>query len=205
MKQLFLKIVPSYAFWPLIGLVIVELLAYSGTRMITANWHHHSPSLLLDQKIPLMPGFIIIYVGCYLYWIINYILCAHLGEDHFYAFAKAATLGYIIGAIIFMIYPTTIERPDVSELKGLTGFLIKFIYAADIPTNLFPSFHCLVSWYCWIAVRNCEGVPVWYQVFSLIFGILVCISTVAVKQHFVVDIVGGIAIAEITWLIVNIL
>ena len=68
------------------------------------------------------------------------------------------------------------------------------------PTNLFPSIHCLVSWFCAIGLRGTR-VSTWYKVFSYAFAIAVCISTQLTKQHYIVDVFGGILLAEISLLI----
>ena len=70
----------------------------------------------------------------------------------------------------------------------------------DSPTNLFPSIHCLVSWLCAIGLRGAK-VSNWYKVFSYTFAIAVCVSTQLTKQHYIVDVFGGIALAEISLLL----
>ena len=43
---------------------------------------------------------------------------------------------------------------------------------------------------------DCRKVPKWYKWVNFVFSLLVCASTVLVKQHVVVDIFAGIAVAE---------
>ena len=66
----------------------------------------------------------------------------------------------------------------------------------DDPTRLFPSIHCLVSWFCFIGIRGRKNVPRAYRVFSCLFALLVCVSTQFTKQHYIVDVFGGILLAE---------
>ena len=73
------------------------------------------------------------------------------------------------------------------------------VYRVDNPTNLFPSIHCLVSWFSYLGVRKQKGVPRWYRCFSLLFACSVFISTLTTKQHVLVDVVGGVAIASCAW------
>ena len=199
------KIIPEYALTRLLIIVAIQFISYSVTRLITIKKTHHSPALHIDSKIKFIPQFIYIYISCYAYWVVNFILAAHVGVSHFDAFFRSVIIGYIIGGIIFLAYPTRIDRPNVANLSGMTGKLVKLIYSIDEPTNLLPSFHCLISWYCWIAVRNCCDISAIYRIFSLFFTIIVCFSTVFVKQHFVLDAIFGIFIAEISWQIVNLI
>ena len=65
--------------------------------------------------------------------------------------------------------------------------------------NLFPSIHCYVSWLSWRGVSKSENIPKWYQHFSLIFAILIIISTQVLKQHYLVDAIAGVALVELAW------
>ena len=49
--------------------------------------------------------------------------------------------------------------------------------------------------------RHQKKIPVWYQRFSLVFAILVCISTQVTKQHYIIDVFGGIILSEVCYLI----
>jgi membrane-associated phospholipid phosphatase len=81
--------------------------------------------------------------------------------------------------------------------------MVKFVYGVDSASNLFPSIHCLVSWFCFIGIRKSKKIPLWYKVFSCIFAILVCASTQFTKQHYLIDVVGGILIAELCFYLTN--
>ena len=80
--------------------------------------------------------------------------------------------------------------------------MLQFVYAMDggnSPSNLFPSIHCYVSWLSWHSVHKSEKIPEWYQHFSLIFAILIIISTQVLKQHYLVDAVAGVVLVELAW------
>ena len=66
----------------------------------------------------------------------------------------------------------------------------------DSATNLFPSIHCLVSWFCFIGIRGQKSIPRAYRIFSCVFAVLVFVSTQVTKQHYIIDVIGGIAVAE---------
>ena len=72
-----------------------------------------------------------------------------------------------------------------------------WVYSVDAADNLFPSIHCLVSWFCYIGIRGREDLPVWYRRFSCVMALLVCASTLTTKQHVLVDVAGGILLAEL--------
>lgn len=55
---------------------VFNCLVYSGSRMIAGGWYHHNIETAVDRSLPFVPQFLIIYFGCYLFWIVNYILIA---------------------------------------------------------------------------------------------------------------------------------
>ena len=76
-----------------------------------------------------------------------------------------------------------------------------FLYSVDAADNLFPSIHCLVSWFCFIGLRGKKEIPFWYRAFSCFFAILVFLSTLTTKQHVIWDVAGGVLLAEICFYI----
>ena len=73
------------------------------------------------------------------------------------------------------------------------------LYQVDRASNLFPSIHCLVSWLCFVGVRGKKHIPKWYQVCSCVMAIAVFVSTLTTKQHVVIDVLGGVILAEVSY------
>ena len=146
--------------------------------------------------MPFCPPFILIYVLAFVQWIGCYALLIRRSPGVFRRVAMASTLSEILAFACFVLVPTTIQRPEITG-SGLWERLTGLIYAADTPVNLFPSLHCLQSWLCWRGFQLAPEVPKWYDRMCLVFTLLVCASTVLVKQHFLPDIAGGILGAEL--------
>lgn len=199
MKEKIQKLIPAYAVFPLLACLAVNFLVYMGIAPIADSWKHYDLTTTFDQAVPIVPEFIIIYLGCYLFWGINYILIAGQGKEHCYRFVTADIMSRLICCLFFLILPTTNIRPELGD--GLWENILQFVYDIDAPTRLFPSIHCLVSWFCYIGIRGQKQVPKWYRAFSCVFALLVCASTQFTKQHYIVDVFGGIAIAELTYYI----
>lgn len=206
MKHLIQKLfdfIPCYVILPLIAVFSSQSLIYFGTKLINHSMKKHDLTTAIDNNIPFITWFSIIYLGCYLFWVFNYMLAGRVNKEHFYKFITNIFLGYLISGFIFCIFPTYIERPSLDDIHGFGKFFVTYVYNSDTPVNLFPSMHCQISWYCYIGIRGKKEIPTWYQYASLVMAILVCISTVVIKQHFFVDIFAGIAIAELTYFIAN--
>ena len=141
-----------------------------------------------------------IYFGCYIFWIINYILIYRRSREYAYRFFVADFLSRIVCLVFFLCYPTTLVRPAV-EGEGIFYDAIRFLYKIDAPTNLFPSIHCLVSWFCFIGIISDIKIPKWYKVMSFLIALAVFVSTLTTRQHVIVDVVGGVVLAQICYLI----
>ena len=187
-------LIPKYAIIP-VAIYMLMIPSYFIAHLLTENASHVSMGTALDESIPLIPGFIWIYVLAYLQWFIGYFVIARSSED----LCKTVFSGHLIAKsitiLLFIILPTTIVRPAPTE-SGLTFDMLRWMYSIDSPTNLFPSLHCLESW---IVARGLmkTNASKYAKTAMWLFSILVFMSFVFVKQHFIVDIIGGIAAVEI--------
>ncbi|WP_027307610.1 phosphatase PAP2 family protein [Caloramator sp. ALD01] len=190
--------IPQYAVIPLLLCVVINFSVYSGARLFYKNRVFHDLTTNLDNMIPVVPIFIIFYLGSYLFWIFNYILISRISEENCYRLAISDILGKLICFIIYITFPTTNIRPNIVE-SNIFVDMLKFVYSVDAANNLFPSIHVLVSWYCFIGIRNNKTIPVWYRYFSLFMAIMISISTLTTKQHVIADVIAGLVLAEVTW------
>ena len=198
--QFFNRILPKYSRIPLLFTVVLNFSVYWGARAIAGGFIHHNIETSLDDMIPVVYPTVVIYFGCYIFWIINYILIYRRSREYAYRFFVADFLSRIVCLVFFLCYPTTLVRPAV-EGEGIFYEAIRFLYKIDAPTNLFPSIHCLVSWFCFIGIISDIKIPKWYKVMSFLIALAVFVSTLTTRQHVIVDVVGGIVLAQICYLI----
>lgn len=188
-------VVPAYGLFPLVFSFVFNCLVYSGSRAVAGSWYHHNIESNLDLRLPFLPQFLIIYFGCYIFWAANYILAARQDREEVYRFFTADFISRCVCLVIFLAYPTTNTRP-VIEGSGFWDLLAGWLYSIDAADNLFPSIHCLVSWFCFLAVKGQKKIPIWYKAVSFILAVLVFLSTLFTKQHVIVDVAGGIFLAQ---------
>lgn len=196
-------IIPGYSILPLITTLVLNTLVYNGSRLIAGSWPHYNLEIAADRLIPFVPWTLSIYFGCYLLWVVNYILSVRQEKAEAYRFLSADFLAKCICLFFFLVLPTTNIRPEVPD----TGFWnrgIRFLYRIDAADNLFPSIHCLTSWFCYIGIRRAKTIPTAYRRFTLIAAIAVCISTLTTRQHVLVDAVGGVLLAEASYYLVSV-
>lgn len=188
-------LIPAYARLPLIVTVLWNTIVYYGSRLIAHGWEHHILELPIDRQIPFLPWTVSVYYASFLFWTVSYILCARQGKERAYRFLSADFLAKGICLLFFLLLPTTNIRPVV-EQQGFWNTVMVYLYQADAADNLFPSIHCLASWFCYIGLRKQENIPRWYRGFSFLMAVAVFLSTLTTKQHVVVDVAGGVLLAQ---------
>ena len=199
------KYLPKWAILPLLSIVAVNCMVYWGSALLTSNRYHFDFTFEFDRAVPLIPDFIWIYILAFPFWAVSYILAAQRGKETFYRFVATDLTVHLACFILFLLVPTTNVRPELAG-STIAEKMLQFIYNMDggtSPSNLFPSIHCYASWLCYRGLNGAKEIPKWYQNFSLVFAVLVIISTQVLKQHYVVDAVAGIALVEIAWRFYN--
>ena len=198
MRKLF-RLIPPYA-WACLGLMLFfQILCYTGTKPLVSTLPKYDLSLPADKRIPFLPGWITVYLLSYAYWLFGGLAVVKKKKAFAYRFAFSYCLSMIISAVIFLLLPVTIERPEPAG-KDLCSTLVRWLYRTDEPTNLFPSLHVMISWYCargLFRVKKLHPVLKWL---SFIFNVLVCFSILFVKQHLILDIPSAILITELSLL-----
>ena len=134
----------------------------------------------------------------YLVWIVNYLIAASREKEFVWRFFAADVLARLVCMAFYLLLPTTNVRPSIPE-QGFWNQMLALLYQMDAADNLFPSIHCLNSWFCYIAVRSRREIPRWYQRFSFWAALAVFVSTLTTKQHVIADVIGGALLAEVTW------
>ena len=179
-------------------MLLANLAAYYGTRFLSAGVPMHFMAIKLDDCIPFVPEMIIVYILAYVQWGCGYLIVAHESRRTCWYFAVAMIIAKLICAACFLLYPTVMEgRPmpaGTDFISRLTAFVFRLDSSAD---NLFPSIHCLDSWFFMRVIFQSKQVSRPVRIFSVFFTLAVFASVVLVKQHVLVDIPAGIAAAEI--------
>ena len=174
----------------------VNCMVYWGAPLFTVGRTAYNLSGNLDDLVPFLPPFIVVYLGCYIFWVINYLLISAQGDEHRYRFFTADICSRLVCLVIFVVFPTTNTRPEIVA-DGFWNQAVIWLYSIDAADNLFPSIHCLVSWFCFLGIRGRQEIPKWYQYLSCVIAVCVFLSTLMTKQHVVWDVAGGVILAQI--------
>lgn len=192
------KIIPRRCSLPLIICGVCNCIAYYGGMLFAGVFPMHNWTLSIDNWFSLSPLWCIMYVASFIYWVVNYILISRDHPEMVYRLVAADMAAKFVCLVFFVFLPTTLDQPSLDGY-GWQAFLLRIIYALDQPVNLFPSIHCLVAWFCFRPLLDCKNVKPWYKVLSLCLTLLVFLSTLYTKQHVFVDVLGGWALAELSY------
>ncbi len=144
----------------------------------------------IDNNIPLVSWFAIPYLSMYFITLLPFLFT---WNDKKKLFATSFTFLYAaaIAHAIFLIYPTMMVRPTLIPLNSF-DYLVEYIYLIDPPINAFPSLHVLYSALAYLCLRRINKS---IALLALPFSSLTIVSTVLIKQHFFIDVVGGLALS----------
>lgn len=196
--NLIVKLLPRYAIIAFFACWIINSFFYEFTQFLIRNSVHHNMTLAFDNGVPFVKEFIYIYFGSFLFWYVIYIVVARTDEETFFRLIVTDMICRFICFIAFVVFPTTNIRPEIVG-KDISSQLVKFLYAVDRPSNLFPSIHCLLSWLCFISTRKLKSIRIIYRILIFVITILICISTQVLKQHYLVDFVAAVILSEVVY------
>lgn len=189
------KLFPSYAYLPFAITVLVHFLIFFGTKPLTANAVHHSIPVPFENAIPFAPEWVTVYTATFIFWLLGLAVCMTRERELCFRMFSGIYIAELICAVFFVAMPTVIVRPEATGGVYYDRLLAQ-LYAADQPTNLFPSMHCMFVYMVFRGFMIAKlDKPV--IIGSGLFAALVCASTVFVKQHFLLDTFAGIILGEV--------
>lgn len=171
----------------LLALVTVVLLLYFVIDRPFGQTH--IVKTRLDARIPLVPAFSVPYL-LFIPGLIGTILYAYLGNTGFKALAFSVIIVYLFSYVVYVLYQTYVPRPAIPG-HDVFSCLVRWIYDHDQPYNGMPSGH----------VSGATILAIYYLSTNIAFGwliavfsLIIVLSTLFVKQHFVLDVITGVTL-----------
>lgn len=182
-KEKFLAIITFWIMAAVTYFIVPKIILYKPDVM---------PFVKLDHAIPFWSWTVLIYLTLYaevsliFLTVKNRVILSHL----FWAYMIS---GLILGIFYFLIPTTHNYPPSVSRCRDYLDEVAVWLRRTDIAANQFPSGHVLFSmlgpFFLLAAGRYRKGT------IFLLWGVLISLSTLTVKQHNVVDVVAGVFFA----------
>ncbi|MDD7153198.1 MAG: phosphatase PAP2 family protein [Faecalibacterium prausnitzii] len=161
----------------------------------------HAP---LDDLIPFNEWFVIPYCSWFLLLVAVTALLWWKDTASYDKLCLMMFSGMTFCLIVYMLLPNGLDlRPTVEEIgrSNPAMWVMQLLWKADASVNVCPSIHCQSTACMAIAISEsklAEERPVLRPI-ALVWAALICLSTVFTKQHSVLDVVCGLAVA-VVWL-----
>jgi membrane-associated phospholipid phosphatase len=111
----------------------------------------------------------------------------------------ALLLNVAVAFPTFYAYPVTLPRPEDRLTLTWSGYLTDFIWQIDKPLNCFPSIHVSLAFTAAFIVSRFSRAG---GLVILGSAMAISVSTLYVRQHYVVDIVAGVLVGGASyWLV----
>ena len=157
----------------------------------------HAPELALDRAVPLEPAWALVYGSLYLFLIVLPVFVVRQ-EEHIRRTVLAYLMVWIAVYVCFLEYPTVAPRPTGVIGQGFAVWGLRFLYSADPPYNCFPSIHVAHSF---VSALTCHRVHRGLGTVAAVCASLVALSTLYSKQHYIADVIAGIALASAAYVV----
>lgn len=161
-------------------------------KTVTCNYHIIHTTF--DEKIPFIEYFIIPYLLWFGFIAVTILYFFLHDKEGFYKLAFFLITGMTLFLVISTVYPNgQVLRPLIFQRNNIFVDMVRQLYRTDTPTNIFPSIHVYNSIGVFLAIRNCEKLQKHriIQDGSFILTVLIILSTMFLKQHSVIDVIGA--------------
>ena len=169
--------------------------------------HYFTPYVWIDHEIPFVPWFVFPYLAWFI-WVPGILIYLLINDEH--EFRKSRSM-LIIGMTLFLLFsalfPTKLFlRPYADPNAGISYWLLSRLYSADTATNVFPSIHVYNTCATLYSIYMSDA-PLFksrgFRIFACALSLLICMSTMLIKQHSIVDVAGAIVMFVIVAAIVQ--
>lgn len=192
---------PQFSHLKLLGGWIIYFILYFLTENLIPAESCTPVHIWLDDVIPFCEWFLIPYVLWYGLIAFSLGYFALYNIDSFKELSKYIFITQMVAMAIYILFPSRQDlRPEVFPRENFLTWCIGLIYSFDTSTGVCPSLHVAYS----IGIASVwlreKGVKVIWKALLVVLVILICLSTMFIKQHSAMDFFAALpvcALAEI--------
>lgn len=176
--------------------LMVLVPCYLVIAAVTRGRTLHLPEMALDRLVPVQPAWAVIYLS---YFVFPFLTVLVIRQEELIRRTFLTWLAvWITGYACFLVYPTVLPRPAGELGPGFFAWFLQGVWAADAPRNCFPSLHVASPFVAALAIWRVHrgtglAVGAW--------AALIALSTLFTKQHYVADVIAGIFLAGVAWVV----
>lgn len=161
--------------------------------------------MALDDLIPFCEVFIVPYLLWFLYVAVVVVFLMFKNKQEYYKICVFLMTGMTVFLIISTLWPNGHDlRPAVLPRDNIFSGMVAMLWQTDTPTNLWPSIHVYNSLGAHFAVMHSRDLAnkKGLKIASLILAVSIILSTMLLKQHSVFDVVTGLLMGGVMYILV---
>ena len=184
----------------LFGWVVYFALYFLTENLIPAE-NCHSVHCRLDDLIPFCEWFLIPYVFWYALVVVSLGWFMLYNIESFKNLSKFIIITQAVAMAAYILYPTRQDlRPETFLNDNLLTRCVGFLYSFDTNTGVCPSLHVAYSIGI-LSVWLKEKANGWWKAFVTFAVIMICLSTMFIKQHSAVDFFAALPVCLLAELV----
>lgn len=182
----------------LVGFFLVERMVPDGAESFVSYCR-------LDDLIPFNEKFVIFYAM----WVpLIFVVGIYLMLFDIQGFKKYMYF-FITGLTACLVFCVLVPngqhlRPTVFPRQNFCTDMVRLIYKNDTYTNVFPSMHVYGAVGAALGLAETDtirGKWRWLKLLTVFLAVMISISTCFIKQHSILDVVGGLILSVIVYAI----
>lgn len=194
---------PQFSHLKLLAGWIVYFIMYFLTENLIPASSCHVMHCFIDDLIPFNEVFVIFYVSWYLLIVGSLLYFMLYNIEGFKNLSKYIIITQVVAMMVYIVYPSRQDlRPEVFADDNLLTQLVGLLYTADTNTGVCPSLHVAYSLgiaSVWIKEKD---VSIMVRTFVVVLAVLICLSTMFIKQHSAVDVIAALPLGLLAEILV---
>jgi membrane-associated phospholipid phosphatase len=179
-------------------LLVAGVLYFLVQALVIHSYSFWSP---FDGVVPFVPEFIWIY-HTLIPVIVATTIFSMQRREVFFKTIVALSLSVVVLTAFHLIFPSYYPRQEIEPISFFSAslWLVELTRELDAACNTFPSGHVALAWILYFCIRDsdCAKRKKSLRGFYLLWAVLISLSTLFLKQHYVLDVVAGIVLAHIS-------
>lgn len=184
-------------YWPFYGLLFLFVERFYPVADYTSIY---CPA---DDLIPFCEWFVLPYMFWFVYLVGMHPYTLLYDVEAFKKMMRFIIITYTVTIIIYLIFPTCQNlRPTAFERDNfLTRFMAGF-YEFDTNTNVCPSIHVIGTLAVFFTALHSKSIRgFWVKFAFAAAALLICASTVFLKQHSIIDVLAALPICAVAYVV----